>query len=78
MLGHDNHALHACLLEGPHPLLHIHPTGIEHLGVGIAIAPLAIVEGIQPIVHKGIRLHLLPLHLLRLGQRSDRSLGKYR
>ena len=71
MLGHDDDALHASLLERPHPLFHVHPRGVERLRVSIAITPFLVGKGVQSIMDKGIGLHLLPLHLLWRGQRTD-------
>ena len=56
MLGSKDNTLHTCTLERGHPLLYIQDGGSEGLRWCIAVAPLKVIEGIQPKVYEGIGL----------------------
>ncbi len=68
VLGGEDYALHAGCHEGACPLLAVEALGVEGLGVGVAVAPLAVVERVEAEMDERIGLHLLPVHLLLLGQ----------
>ena len=67
VLGREYDALHAGAHESARPLLTVETLGVEGLGVGVTIAPLAVVERVEAEMYEGIGLHLLPVHLLLLG-----------
>ena len=77
VLGGENHTLHASLCESPGPLLCIQMCRVESHGICIAIPPLHIVERVQSEVNEGIRLHLLPLHLLLSRDGIHRLWGRH-
>ena len=78
MLGGKDYALHAGCHKGLHPLFTVQLGGVERGRVGVAITPLAVVEGVQSEMHKGIGLHLLPLHLFRFGNGKNGFGSLYR
>ena len=78
MLGGKDYALHTGCHKGLHPLLAVQLGGVERGRVGVAITPLAVVEGVQSEMHKGIGLHLLPLHLFRFGNGKNGFGSLYR
>ena len=63
VLGREDDALHACLLDGARPLLRIESRGVERLRIGVAIAPFAIAECVGTKMYEGVGLHLLPTDL---------------
>ena len=67
VLGREYDALHAGGHEGARPLLTVETLGVEGLGIGVTIAPLAVVERVEAEMYEGVGLHLLPVHLLLLG-----------
>ena len=73
VLCRDDDTLHACGREHSCPLLAIQFLGVEGLDIRIAIAPFLVIKRVQTKVNEGVRLHLLPLHLLRTRNRSNRS-----
>ena len=68
VLGGEDDAFHACGLEGACPLLAVQVRGVEAGGGSVAVAPLAVGEGVGAEVDEGIGLHLLPGHLMGRGQ----------
>ena len=70
VLGGDDDALHAGVVERLGPLLAVEACRVECLRVGVAISPLTVVECVQSEVDEGVSLHLLPVYLLLLGQRQ--------
>ena len=72
VLGRDDHASDAGFHEGPGPLLAVQPGRIKDRRVRIAVAPLAVREGIGTEMDEGPNLILLPGDLFR---RRDRIYG---
>ena len=71
VLGGDDDALHAGVVERLGPLLAVEAGRVETLQRGVAISPLAVAKGVGTKVDEGIGLHLLPSHLVLGGQRRD-------
>ena len=71
VLGGDDDALHAGIVERLGPLLAVEAGRVETLYRGVAISPLAVAKGVGTKVDEGIGLHLLPSHLVLGGQRRD-------
>ena len=72
VLGGKDDAFHTGVDQRLRPLLAVKPGGVEGSRVGIAVPPLAIVEGVQTKMDEGIRFHLLPLYLFLFGNGQNR------
>ena len=73
MLRSEYHALHAGSHECLCPLLAVETCGVERSRIGVAVAPFAVVERVQTEVDESVGLHALPVDLLLLRERKDRS-----
>ena len=63
VLGGEDDPLHPSTLEGGDPLLGVESLGSEGLRGGITVAPLEVVESIEPEVHEGVGFQFLPRYL---------------
>ena len=73
VLGGEDDAFHAGGLHRGGPLTGVQPGGGETAQWCIAVAPLAVAEGVGAEVYEGVSFHLLPRHLLGGGQRTYRG-----
>ena len=63
VLAREDHAGHARVHEGTHPLVDVDVIRVEQRRVLVALTPLAVGHRVHAEVNERVHLHLLPLEL---------------
>ena len=71
MLGSEDYARHASLLERTDPLFRVAQGRVKDTRLGISVAPFPVGVGVQSEMDERIGFQLMPLHLVGCRDRTD-------
>ena len=71
MLGSEDYACHASLLERTDPLFRVAQGRVKDTRLGISVAPFPVGVGVQSEMDERIGFQLMPLHLVGCRDRTD-------